>query len=90
MTINVPNSLFQRAKVKAQRENVAVGEVICVLLQRWVSGEIEISSEEPLAEDLITLARSTRGMWSDRDPDDYLAASRVGLQKRGEGMPKRR
>jgi hypothetical protein len=34
ITINVPESTFQRARIKALRENVAVSEVIRDLLAR--------------------------------------------------------
>jgi len=76
-TINVPESIFQRARIKALRENVAVSEVIRDLLARWVAGEIELASKERSQEKLVDLARAARGMWADRDPDSYLAASRT-------------
>jgi hypothetical protein len=76
ITIDVPESIFQRARIKALRENVAVSEVIRDLLARWVAGEIELASKERSREKLVDLARVARGMWADRDPDSYLAASR--------------
>jgi len=85
-TINVPESVFQRAKIKALRENVAVSEVIRDLLARWVAGEIELSSKERSREKLVALARSARGMWADRDPDNYLVTSRTGLKERDEAL----
>jgi hypothetical protein len=85
-TINVPDSLFQRARIKALRENLTVSEVIRDLLARWVTSEIELSSKERSREKLVTLARSARGMWADRDPDDYLAVSRAGLRDRDEEL----
>lgn len=85
-TINVPDSLFQRARIKALREDLAVSEVIRDLLARWVSGEIELPPGEGSREQLVTLARATHGMWADRDPDDYLAASRAGLIERDEEL----
>jgi predicted DCC family thiol-disulfide oxidoreductase YuxK len=72
ITINVPESIFQRARIKALRENVAVSEVIRDLLARWVAGEIELASKERSREKLVDLARAARGMWADRDPDSYL------------------
>jgi hypothetical protein len=75
-TINVPESIFQRARIKALRENVAVSEVVRDLLARWVAGEIELASKERSREKLVDLARAARGMWADRDPDSYLAARR--------------
>jgi hypothetical protein len=85
-TINVPDSLFQRARIKALRENLAVSKVIRDLLAHWVTGEIELSSKERSREKLVALARSAQGMWTDRDPDDYLVAGRVGLRERDEEL----
>jgi hypothetical protein len=63
---------------------VTVSEVIRELLARWVAGEIEL---DPGARDRqVTLARAAQGMWADRDPDAYLAASRAGLQERDEEL----
>jgi len=45
---------------------------------------IELASGERSREKLVALARSARGMWADRDPDNYLAASRIGLIERDE------
>ena len=70
-TINVPESIFQRAR-KALRENGTVSEVIRDLLARWVASEIKLASKERSREKLVALARSARGMWADRDPDSYL------------------
>lgn len=81
-TINVPEPLFQQARIKALRQSVAVSEVIRHLLARWVAGDIKLSSEEESREKLVALARSARGMWADRDPDAYLSASRAGLGER--------
>ncbi len=83
-TINVPELLFQRARIKALREDVAVSEVIRELLTRWVAGEIDLTSKEPSREKLVALARAARGMWADRDPDTYLTTSRIGLKERDE------
>jgi hypothetical protein len=85
-TINVPEPIFQRARIKALRENVAVSEVIRDLLARWVAGEIDLASRERSREQLVALARSARGMWADRDPDSYLTASRTGLIERDEEL----
>ena len=83
-TINIPEPIFRRARIKALREDVAVSKVIRDLLARWVAGEIELTSGERSREKLVALARSARGMWADRDPDNYLAASRIGLIERDE------
>ena len=85
-TINVPESIFRRARIKALKEDVTVGEVLRELLARWVAGEIGLTSGERSREELVALARSARGMWADRDPDAYLAASRAGLRERDEEL----
>jgi hypothetical protein len=85
-TINVPKDVFRRAKIKALRENIAVAEVIRDLLARWVSDEIKLSSQERSLEERIELARSAGGMWADRDPDAYMAASRIGLKERDKEL----
>jgi hypothetical protein len=85
-TINVPDAVFHRARIKALRENVTVSEVLRDLLARWVAGEISIDSEERSREELVALARAARGMWADRDPDAYLAASRAGIEERDRNL----
>jgi hypothetical protein len=85
-TIKVPESIFQRARVKAQEEDVAVDQVVHDLLSRWIVGEIRLPAEKRSREDLIALARAARGMWADRHPDHYLTASRAGLSKRDEEL----
>ena len=56
------------------------------LLARWVAGDIKLASEEPTQDELVALARAARGMWADRDPDAYLAASRAGLKARDKDL----
>jgi len=85
-TINIPDSILHRAKIKALKEDVTVSEVLRDLLARWVAGEIRLSSEEHSREELVTLARAARGMWADRDPDTYLATSRAGLKERDKEL----
>jgi len=65
-TIAVPDDLFHRAERKASAEGLSLPEVLRRLLAQWVSGE----------------ALSSFGMWSDRDPDALLQASRRGLEDR--------
>lgn len=89
-TINIPDSDFQRARIKALRENVTVAEVVRHLLARWVTGEIKLSDEESSREKLVALARASRGMWADRDPDTYLAEGRAGLEARDEELQRAR
>ena len=83
-TINLSESVLQQAKMKALREEVTVSEVIRDLLARWVAGEIELDQDARARQ--VTLARAAQGMWADRDPDAYLAASRAGLQERDKEL----
>jgi hypothetical protein len=56
------------------------------LLACWVAGEIDLSVQERTRDRLIALARDARGMWSDRDPDTLLAASRARLRERDQEL----
>ena len=85
-TVNIPDDIFQQARIKALRERIAVGEVIREFLDRWVGGELDLVARPPSREERVALARRARGMWADRDPDAYLAASRSGLQDRDEEL----
>jgi predicted CopG family antitoxin len=85
-TINVSEPVFQKAKMKALREDVTVSEVIRELLARWVDDEIDLDPGKEARERRVELARAARGMWSDRDPDAFLAASRAGLKERDEEL----
>jgi hypothetical protein len=80
-TINIPTDLYQRARIKALREDLSISEVIRDLLNSWTAGEITITP--PISrEKMISLARAGEGMWSDRDPDLFLADSRAGFDVR--------
>ncbi len=81
-TINVDEATFQQARIRALQEGVTVGDVVRDLLARWAAGEIELTPKERTREKLAALARAAHGMWSDRDPGEYLAASRAGLEER--------
>ena len=83
-TITIPDSVFQRAKTKAQKEDRTVDEPVSDLLDRWVTGEIRLPVSEGSRDELVNLARAAYGMWADRDPDAYLAAGRSGLAERDE------
>ena len=85
-TINVSEPVFQRAKMKALRERVAVSEVIRELLARWVDGEIDLDPGQGARERQVALARAARGMWADRDAEALLAASRAGLSEHDEEL----
>ena len=85
-TINVSESMFQQARIKALREDVTVSEVVRDLLARWVAGEIDLAARESTRDKLAALARDAQGMWADRDPDAYLAASRARLKERDQEL----
>jgi len=85
-TINVSESVFQQARIKALREDVTVSEVVRDLLARWVAGEIDLSARDRTRDTLVALAREAQGMWSERDPDAYLAASRARLKERDQEL----
>lgn len=85
-TINFSEPVFQQAKIKALREQVTVSEVIRELLARWVADEIDLDPGRQARDRQVTLARAAHGMWADRDPDAFLAASRTGLQEHDEEL----
>jgi hypothetical protein len=85
-TINLSEPVFQQAKIKALHEKVTVSEVIRELLARWVADEIELGPGDRARDRQVALARAARGMWADRDPDAFLAASREGLLEHDEGL----
>ncbi len=83
-TIDLPPELIERVQGKASRENLDITEVVRRLLARWVSGDVQFESEDRAS--LAERARKSRGIWKDRDPDAYLAASRAGLSTRDEDL----
>lgn len=85
-TINISESVFQQARIKALREDVTVSEVVRNLLARWVAGEIDLAASEGARDKLASLARDAQGMWADRAPDAYLAASRARLKERDQEL----
>ena len=85
-TINVSEPVFRQAKIKALREQVTVSEVIRELLARWVADEIDLDPGKQARERRVALARAAHGMWADRDPDSFLAASRAGLSEHDEEL----
>lgn len=81
-TLNIPNDLFRRAKMKATSEDLPLSEVVRNLLDRWVEGAIPLDAEESSRRELVKRARESFGMWKDRDPDEWLRSSRHGLSER--------
>lgn len=83
-TINITERVYRDARLKALREDVTLSEVVRNLLGRWAAGELQLGPDDSAHERQVALARAAFGMWSDRDPDAYLGASRQGLQTRDE------
>ncbi len=80
-TIAFSERLFRKAKLKATSEGVTVSDVLRNLLERWIKGEVGLD-EEPSPEAKVERALASFGMWRDRDPDEFLDESRVGLEHR--------
>jgi len=85
-TISVSKRVLQEAKIKALREDVTVSEVVRELLARWVADEIDLQPGKRSRDRQVALARAAQGMWADRDPDAFLAASRTRLSERDEEL----
>lgn len=77
-TVTFSERLFRKAKLKATSEGTTVSKVLRILLERWIQGE----GKEPSLEDRAERALASFGMWRDRDPDEFLDESRVGLEHR--------
>jgi hypothetical protein len=82
-TIDLPPELLEQVRAKAEREHLSLEEVLRQLLARWV---LDASAGHRSREVLVRQARASRGMWRDRDPDEFLAASRSGLSERDEDL----
>jgi len=80
-TVRFPADLLKEARIKAINENLSLSEVLRRLLYLWLRGKITLEAKEESSR-RIQLARESFGMWSDRDPDEYLAHSRAGLALR--------
>ena len=85
-TITFPDDLFRRAERKANAEGLSVPEVLRSLLKQWVAGSEGSTEQARARQSTIERALSSYGMWSDRDPDDYLRQSREGLIDRDQEL----
>ena len=85
-TVSLAEPVLRQAKLKALQEGLTVSEAIRELLAYWVAGEIELGAGDCARERQVDPARAARGMWADRDPDTYLAASREGLAHSRPGV----
>lgn len=83
--LRLPQSLLQQVRVKAVREGISLSEVTRRLLRSWLKGQVETKPVAHRRQQVAArLAREAFGMWSDRDPDEYLAHSRVRLAFRDQ------
>ncbi len=85
-TITFPDDLRRRAERKASAEGLSVPEVLRRLLAQWLSGDEDSKEQARAQQSTIESAFSSRGMWSDRDPDDFLRQSRKGLIDRDQEL----
>lgn len=82
-TIRFPADMLREARIKAINEGLSLSEVLRRLLRLWLHGKVTLETGEDSSR-LVQLARESFGMWSDRDPDEYLAHSRSGLTTRDQ------
>jgi hypothetical protein len=81
-TLNLPDPLFRKAKIKATLEHSTLSEVIRGLLDRWVAGEVDLGGGDRSRQETVKRARETFGMWRDREPEEFLRRSRQNLAER--------
>lgn len=79
-TVRFPSDVLREARIKAIHRGLSLSEVLRRLLRLWLRGKIVLEAEDTSRQ--VQLARQAFGMWSDRDPDEYLAHSRAGLSLR--------
>jgi Arc/MetJ-type ribon-helix-helix transcriptional regulator len=82
-TVRFPADLLKEARIKAIDEGLSLSEVLRRLLRLWLRGKVALETTEDTSHQ-IQLARESFGIWSDRDPDEYLARSRAGLALRDQ------
>ncbi len=81
--ITFPEDLLRQAERKARAEGVSLPQVLRRLLTQWVGGGARSSKGQAKdGENTVERALSSYGMWSDRDPDEFLRQSRLGLTSR--------
>lgn len=85
-TITFPDDLHRRAERKAKAEGLSVPEVLQRLLTQWLSGGEDSNEQARAQQSTIERALSSRGMWSDRDPDEFLRQSRERLIDRDQEL----
>jgi hypothetical protein len=79
-TFRFPADMLREARIKAINEGLSLNEVLRRLLRLWLRNKVTFTAEEDTSNK-VRLARQAFGMWSDRDPDEYLARSRAGLAR---------
>lgn len=76
-TVRFPTDLLREARIKAIHQGLSLSEVLRRLLRMWLRGKIVLEAQD--TSNQAQLARQAFGMWSDRDPDEYMGQSRAGL-----------
>ena len=82
-TVRFPTNMLKEARIKAIDEGLSLSAVLRRLLRLWLRGKVALENERDSSQQ-VQLAREAFGMWSDRDPDEYLARSRAGLALRDQ------
>jgi len=82
-TVRFPTDMLREARIKAINEGLSLSKVLRRLLRLWLRGKVVLEAEENASRQ-VQLVREAFGMWSDRNPDEYLAQSRSGLALRDQ------
>ena len=85
-TIAFPEDLLQQAERRAAAEGLSLPEVVRRLLTQWVRGGESSRAQPEVADGLIEKALSSFGMWGDRNLDEFLRRSRMGLTDRDQEL----
>ncbi len=68
--------------MSAPLEGVSLSEVVRGLVARWVTDEVAVSESDTTRQQTLDKAIASYGMWSDRDPDEFLRQSRINAEER--------
>ena len=80
-TVRFPTDMLKQARIKAANDGLSLSKVLRQLLRLWLRDNITLEITKDSSRQ-VQLARESFGMWSDRDPDEYLIHSRAGLTLR--------
>ena len=73
-TVRFPTNMLKEARIKAIDEGLSLSAVLRRLLRLWLRGKVALENERDSSQQ-VQLAREAFGMWSDRDPDEFLEKS---------------